>query len=140
MKASELRALLEGATAGPWRAEDGAAAPSCAWGVVSETPDAEGYRQIVVEHDFVGESDAKLIAALRNAAPVLVDLLQAVEELGAARAAYDSTGAHTCDEDDELRCELCERFADSRAAATAVHLLADRLHNDRLASGAGEEG
>ena len=52
----QLRAKATKATPGPWKAENAAAHPSEAWGLVA------GERCIVL-HDFIGRFDAEFIAA-----------------------------------------------------------------------------
>jgi hypothetical protein len=134
MRADELRRLHEAATEGPWLID-------------TRDPDTLRYEESPGNHPIVCETrefenpahpgDARLIAALRNAAPRLIALLEAAERLGAARAAYEATGAHTCVPDDDVPCEVCERFAASRIAASALAAMADELHNDPQRGGGG---
>lgn len=96
---AELRALLEKATPGPWKDAPGSRSAA----VYSKAVDAAIY--INVDRESVGviaetvdrwKADAALIAALRNAAP---DLLRVVE----AVANFENPV------DDEERCLFCGR-------------------------------
>jgi hypothetical protein len=70
---SKLRALLAAATPWPWEATDAAAGTgTCAWGI-------DAAEETVVMHDFISEHDARLIVALRNAAPELVEMWEAAK-------------------------------------------------------------
>lgn len=64
----ELRELHEQATPGQWKAED-IGARTMAFGIVSETGLS------VVEYDFIAPRNAQFIAAIKNAAPALIEEL-----------------------------------------------------------------
>jgi hypothetical protein len=68
-----LRALEKAATPGPWAVEDGKS-------VVAMFGDVDVYAQSVSSTRAVDESDAALVAAARNALPLLLDVAEAAQK------------------------------------------------------------
>lgn len=71
MKPEVLRSLLYSATSAPWKASGEGFQTICG---------PEEFQYVADDIDGVGEEDAALIVALRNLAPLLVDLWEAAED------------------------------------------------------------
>jgi hypothetical protein len=109
MNTKELRELLEKATPGPWavyRCSFADEDPDSACGLNGGSFDA--CREEC--HHTVPLKDAALIVALRNAAPLLLDVVEAAED---QCEEHGDTFGMPC------RCELCNRVRAYRAAKEA---------------------
>lgn len=112
MNTTDLRAMLERATKGPWVVHDG-----CSWRRISSIPADHGYRDGDVlrptkandGHPDLSAADGRcednlaLIVALRNAAPLLLDVVEACVAEDDARLAFDAFMSDRVHDDDAWR-------------------------------------
>lgn len=82
---AELRVLTERSPEGPWSARPGHNEAADGWDVV----DANGH----VVCEWCSRDEAMLIAAMRNALPMLLDCVQALEKIAEDASYADSVAA-----------------------------------------------
>lgn len=136
MRAAELRGLLEVATAGPWelRRDDeecGEFVYDIGVGGLTIARVPEGTRDD--GETAMARRDAKLIVALVNAAPVLIECLEALGRLAKARTESDAAYAEL-PRPGGVNDRVMLADQEEHSAEEALRVLADRL-----ASGAGED-
>ena len=137
MTASEFRALLAAATPGEWKTVDGPpnAIPASSWLTCGNTTVYASTTRVsnngvngAIVLATCDREDARLIAAMRNAAPVLVECLEAVERLGAARERVRCARMVRDGETDDV---WIDAKREDEEALRALCFAADRLHAAR---------